>query len=180
MQGWARRLSTLGWVVTLDYPYMVEGRRRPDPQPKLIEAHEQALVAARKAEPEKSVVLVGKSMGSRIGCHVALKERVSALVCFGYPLKGAGARAPLRDQVLVELETPILFCQGTRDALCPLDLLEQVRARMRAPHELHVVEGGDHSLVVSKSELAKAGAQQEDVDRRTLLAVTGFVERYAS
>ena len=180
MQGWARRLETLGSVVSFDYPYMLERRKRPDPQPKLIEAHRAALAAARGAHREQSVVLAGKSMGGRIGCHVALEERVSALICFGYPLKGAGSRAQLRDQVLVELETPVLFVQGTRDALCPLDLLEQVRKRMHAPNELELVEGGDHSLSVSKSVLAKAGEQQADVDQRILTAVTRFVERYAA
>ena len=180
MQGWARRLSTLGSVVTFDYPYMRERRRRPDPQPKLIEAHRQALADARKVEPGKAVVLAGKSMGSRIGCHLALEERVSAIVCFGYPLKGAGARAALRDQVLVELEAPILFVQGSRDALCPLELLETVRARMRAPNELHVVEGGDHSLAVTKSRLAEAGERQADVDQRIFSAVTRFVERHTA
>ena len=180
MQSWARRLSSLGSVVTFDYPYMRERRRRPDPQPKLIEAHRQALAEARTAEPDKAVVLAGKSMGSRIGCHVALEEPVSALVCFGYPLKAAGARATVRDQVLVELKMPILFVSGSRDALCPLELLETVRARMRAPNELHVVDGGDHSLAVAKSRLAEAGERQADVDQRILSAVTQFVERHTA
>ena len=180
MRAWARRLSALGSVVTFDYPYMLERKKRPDAQPKLIEAHRRALAEARQAQPDKSIVLAGKSMGSRIGCHVALEERVSALVCFGYPLKGAGARAALRDQVLVELDTPILFVQGSRDALCPLGLLEQVRARMRAPNELEIVEGGDHSLAVTRSRSAEANARQDEVDQKIFDAVSRFVERYAA
>ncbi len=80
------------------------------------------------------MVLAGKSMGSRMGCHVSLEEPVVCLVCFGYPLRAAGS-GKLRDAVLLELSTPILFVQGTRDELCPLDDLEKVRARMNAANE---------------------------------------------
>ena len=70
-------------------------------------------------------------MGGRIGCHVALEEKVAALICLGYPLCAMGDRTKLRDQVLRDLRTPILFGQGTRDSLCPLDLLERVRSEMK-------------------------------------------------
>ena len=71
----------------------------------------------------------------------------------------AGDRSKLRDQVLLELKTPILFAQGTRDPLCPLDLLEGVRKRMHAPSTLTVVEGGDHSLMVAKDGAEGAGIE---------------------
>jgi predicted alpha/beta-hydrolase family hydrolase len=65
-----------------------------------------------------------------------------ALVCLGYPLCAMGNRTKLRNEVLRALTTPNLFVQGTRDALCPLDLLEHVRGEMKAPNFLYVVEGG--------------------------------------
>jgi hypothetical protein len=65
--------------------------------------------------------------------------------------------------------------QGTRDSLCPLDLLQQVHAEMTTPTVLHVVEGGDHSLLVSKRQLAAAGETQEEVDQRILEAIEKFV-----
>jgi predicted alpha/beta-hydrolase family hydrolase len=114
-------------------------------------------------------------MGSRIGCHLSLEEKVSALVCLGYPLCGGGDPAKLRDKVLRELRAPILFVQGTRDALCPLDLLESVRREMSAVNELHVVEGGDHSLAVSKTQLKTTGQTQRDVDERILVVIRRFV-----
>ena len=172
MQGWTSRLTTIGDVVLLDYPYMQEGRKRPDPLPVLVAAHRQALATARRDTP---VFLIGKSMGGRIGCHVALEEEVSGVICLGYPLCGAGNRSNLRDKVLRALRTPILFVQGTRDSLCPLDLLEQVRKEMTTPTFLHVEEGGDHSLQVSKRQLAAANETQEEVDRRILEAIAKFV-----
>ena len=172
MSAWAERLGTVGEVVRLDYPYALAGRRSPDRLPVLVEAHRAALAAAR-AGRSGPVVLAGKSMGSRVGCHVALEARVDALVCLGYPLRGA--RGELRSEVLLALRTPILFVQGSRDALGPLDALEEVRRRMRAPSALHVVEGGNHSLEVGVRALRAAGETQADVDARALEAIAAFL-----
>ncbi len=117
-------------------------------------------------------------MGSRVGCHVSLVEKVDALVCLGYPLCGGGDPTKLRDKVLRELTTPILFVQGTRDALCPLDLLTRVRAEMQAPSELEVVTGGDHSLLVTKKQLALDQETQAQVDLRILETIRQFLARH--
>ena len=174
MQRWKERLSALGDVVTFDYPYMREGRKRPDPLPQLIAAHRQALTDVRQGRGGP-VFLIGKSMGGRVGCHVALEESVAGLICLGYPLCGGGDPAKLRDKVLRELRTPILFVQGTRDALCPLELLKPIIADMSAQTFLHVVEGGDHSLRVLKRELQKTGETQDEIDGRIVQAIDNFV-----
>jgi uncharacterized protein len=174
MRTFGRLLATIGPVEPFDYPYALAGRGRPDPLPKLIEAHRAALAALR-AKHDGPIVLAGKSMGGRVGCHVALVDPVEAVICFGYPLCGAGDRSRLRDQVLMELKTPILFAQGTRDPLCPLDLLEGVRKRMHAPSTLTVVEGGDHSLMVAKTALKALGSNQEEVDDSMLTAIARFL-----
>ena len=177
MQNWKVRLSEIGDVETLDYDYMREGRKRPDPLPKLIAAHRKALRQARERHPAGSTILIGKSMGGRIGCHVSLAEKVDAVVCLGYPLCAMGDRAKLRDEVLRSLKTPILFVQGRRDPLCPLDLVEQVRAEMKAPNFLHIVEEGDHSLRLPKRQLHGMSKTQEDIDHEILKAIFGFVDQ---
>ena len=174
MRAWAAQLAGLGRVETMDYPYRLEGRRAPDRLPVLVAAHREALRHARNAH-EGPVFLAGKSMGGRVGCHVALEEPVDGLIAFGYPLKAAGT-GKLRDEVLVSLRVPILFIQGTRDPLCPTDLLADVRARMGVENRLHLVEGGDHSLLVRKSDLSKQGNMQADVDRAILAAIQAFVD----
>ncbi len=177
MQAWRRRLATLGEVMTLEYPYMRQGRRRPDQPAVLIAAHTEALDEARR-RAAGTIILIGKSMGSRIGCHVAATPPPDAarlrLVCLGYPLKAAGSGA-LRDQVLLALTVPILFVQGTRDPLCPLDILAGVRARMQAPNDLHVVDGGDHSLTLSAEARRRAGSTQNDSDANVLEVIRRFV-----
>jgi predicted alpha/beta-hydrolase family hydrolase len=192
MQQWKKRLETIGDVEVFDYDYMRAGRKRPDPLPHLIAVHRKALAAGRvrptggqDRHPSRSIrhgtdsprrtILIGKSMGGRIGCHVALEEQVNGLVCLGYPLCAMGDRTKLRDEVLRRLNTPVLFVQGTRDSLCPLDLLERVRGEMTAPNFLHVVEDGDHSLGMSKTRLKAAGRTQNDVDEQILEAIARFV-----
>src|SRR6266404_2025137 len=174
MRNWKQRLSDIGVVETFDYDYMRAGRKRPDPLLQLIAAHRKALQAARERYQPDSTFLIGKSMGGRIGSHVSLEEKVDGLVCLGYPLCAMGDRTKLRDEVLRALTTPILFVQGTRDALCPLDLLERVRAEMKTPNFLHAVEAGDHSLRVPKRQLQATGETQEDVDQEILQAIDTF------
>jgi predicted alpha/beta-hydrolase family hydrolase len=179
MQSWKERLSTIGDVETFDYAYMQERRKRPDPLPQLIAAHRQALIDARR-DSDSPIILIGKSMGGRIGCHVSLKEAVMGIVCLSYPLCGGGDPARLRDRVLRELQAPILFVQGTRDSLCPLDLLQKVISDMKAQTSLHIVEGGDHSLLAPKRQLRETGETQEEVDQRVLTAIAQFVANVAT
>jgi predicted alpha/beta-hydrolase family hydrolase len=171
MRAWRDRLAALGDVTTFDYPYMRAGRKAPDRPPVLIAAHKEALAEAR-GRAQGPVFLCGKSMGSRIGCHVALDEEVAGLVCFGYPLVAGGSGA-VRDQVLLDLRRPILFVQGTRDPLCPVPRLEEVRARMTAPSRLHLVDGGNHSLELPGGK--KGAAAQRASDDAVLDAVRRFV-----
>ena len=178
MLRWAELLRTIGNVVAFDYPYLAEGRKRPDPLRKLIEVHRAAVEKARQSQ-DGPLVLIGKSMGGRVGCHLALQEAVAAVVCLGYPLCGGGDCTKLRDKVLRELSTPILFVQGTRDSLCPLDVLARVRGEMRALNELHIVEGGDHSLLVTKGQLKSSGESQDDVDQRILRKIQKFVAAHS-
>jgi uncharacterized protein len=177
VQNWKGRLSEIGQIETFDYGYMREGRKRPDPLPKLIAAHREALVKARETYGNARTFLIGKSMGGRVGCHVSLEEKVDGLICLGYPLCAMGDRSKLRDEVLRALTIPILFAQGTRDSLCPLDLLERVRAEMKAPNFLYAVEGGDHSLRVPKRQLQGTSKTQEDIDQQILKAIGKFVDQ---
>lgn len=175
MQRWIKRLATVGKVSAFDYPYMKGPGKRPDPLPKLVEAHREALGSARQKH-SGPIVLIGKSMGGRIGCHLALEEEVAAVVCLSYPLCGGGNPAKLRAEVLRKLSTPILFVQGTRDRLSPLDLLEGVRREMKAVNKLHIVEGGDHSLLVTQAQLKSSGATQDSVEIEILQAIQSFLD----
>jgi len=173
MRAWRKRLATLGDVTAFDYPYMRAGRKTPDRMPALLEAHRAVLTKVR-ARAQGPLFLIGKSMGGRVGCHLALDEKVAGVICLGYPLQ-SGATGAMRDEVLIALRTKILFVQGSRDSLCPLDSLASVRARMTAPSTLLVVEGGNHSLEVSAAQRKASGVSQADSDARVLDAIRAFV-----
>ena len=173
MQRWIGRLTEIGPVTSFDYPYILL-RKRPDPLPKLIEAHRTALAQARQ-QHSGPIIVIGKSMGARVGCHLALTEEVNAIICLGYPLCGGGDPARMRAEVLRELSTPILFVQGTRDRLCPLDLLESVRREMKAINKLHVIPDGDHSLLVTQARLKRSGQTQNEIEEGVLRAIQSFL-----
>jgi len=182
MRGWAARLAALGAVETFDYPYMRAGLRAPDKLPALVAAHRQALDEARGRHPAaRLIVLAGKSMGGRVGCHLAADLAGADLgsahivnVCFGYPLRPPSG-GPLRDEVLLALRTPVLFVQGSRDSMCDLDDLAAVRARMTAPNALFVVDGGNHSLEVGAATLRAQAKTQADWDGAVRAAVSDFL-----
>lgn len=176
MRRYAELLGGLGAVRAFDYPYMQRlGRKAPDKLEVLIAAHRDELEHLRaQAQDSERLLLAGKSMGGRVGCHVALEAKVSGCVCFGYPLRGQNGK--LRDQVLVDLRVPVLFVQGTRDDLCDLSELDTVRARMTAPSELYVVESGNHSLEATKTSLKARGTTQSEVEEGIVNAVRRFCE----
>jgi predicted alpha/beta-hydrolase family hydrolase len=181
MQRWAERLGSLGTVTPFDYPYMQQKRRAPDKLPVLVAAHREALARARAdVGGDAPFVLAGKSMGSRVGCHLAVELTAEghpplANICFGYPLRAAGSGV-MRDEVLRQLTTPILFLQGSRDPLCPLGDLESVRQAMTAPTELFVVEGGDHSLATRRKRPGPGEHTQEQWDDLVLGVARRFLE----
>lgn len=161
-------------VVTFDYPYCANGKKGAPPKAeKLVDSHKEEIKKAMSRHPGHPLVLVGKSMGARVSCMVAGQEdfEVAAVVCLGYPLKGANGA--LRDQTLLELKAPVLLVQGRKDSLCSLTDLEKVRGKMTVKSEMHVVEDGDHSLKISK----KAGITQAESDRKALDQISVFIAK---
>jgi len=145
----AGRLAARGVdVVTFDFLYMRAGRKLPD-RPAVLEDTWRAAIAAARAELGVGRLAIGgKSMGGRIASHVAAAGDVAgidALVFFGYPLHPMGKPKVRRDAHLAAVRCPMLFVQGTRDALGDA---REIRALLRRlpSASLHVVEGADHSL----------------------------------
>jgi predicted alpha/beta-hydrolase family hydrolase len=180
MVAWADRLRSLGEVVTFDYPYMAAGRKSPDKPPVLLAAHRKALDEAQARHgSNRPVVLAGKSMGSRMGCHLAVElaregRAPAALVCFGYPLR-AGGSGSMRDAVLRELTTPILFLTGSKDPLCPLPDLQKVQGELTTRNELYVVDGGDHSLDLRRKTVRPGERSQQQWNQAVLEVVARFL-----
>ena len=147
-------------VVTFNFLYMEQRRRVPDSNAKL-EACYRAVIEAVARRKLGKLAIGGKSMGGRIASQVAAlgAAEVAGLVLLGYPLHPPGRPEELRVKHLPAIETPMLFVQGSRDAFGTPEELRPFMRKLKARAELHVVEGGDHSLKVPK----RSGLSQADV-----------------
>jgi predicted alpha/beta-hydrolase family hydrolase len=141
-------------VLRFRYPYMElcarAGSRRPPDAATLLEAAHSAALAelARRVRGERPL-LAGKSLGGRIGTHLAAKGAdASGLVLLGYPLHPPRKPERERSEHFPAIVQPALFLQGTRDALCDLARLERALAHFGGRATLSVVEGADHSFAV--------------------------------
>lgn len=136
------------------FPYMEKGSKRPD-APKVAHAAVRAAVAeAARRCPALALIAGGKSFGGRMTSQAQAAEAlpgVRGLAFLGFPLHPAGKPASDRAGHLADVGLPMLFLQGTRDALAELSLLEPVVKGLGSRATLHLLEGADHSFHVLKS-----------------------------
>jgi predicted alpha/beta-hydrolase family hydrolase len=152
MRAVAEGLAPLG-IATLrfQFPYMERGSRRPDP-PALCHATVRAAVAAAaRLAPGLKRVAGGRSFGARMTSQAQALEPlpgVRGLAFLAFPLHPAGAPDDSRAAHLAQVLVPMLFLQGTRDALADPALLDALIARLGTRATLHRVAGADHSFHV--------------------------------
>ena len=148
----ARKLALRG-VATLRYqfPYMERGARRPDP-PQVAQATVRAAVAAALGLlPELPLIAGGKSFGGRMTSQTQAKaslQGVWGLAFLGFPLHPAGRPSQDRAEHLFDVQIPMLFLQGTRDALASLDQLEPLCKKLGTLATLKLFADADHSFHV--------------------------------
>jgi predicted alpha/beta-hydrolase family hydrolase len=143
----ARRIATLRF----QFPFMEQGSKRPD-SPKVAHAAVRAAVSMAAAQmPGVPLFAGGKSFGARMTSQAQSIEAlpdVRGLVFVGFPLHPAAKPSVERAKHLSDVKLPMLFLQGTRDALADLALLQETTAALGKAATLHVVEGADHSFHV--------------------------------
>ena len=151
-------------IATLRYqfPYMEKGSKRPD-QPSVAHAAVRAAVAeAARCCDGLPLIAGGKSFGGRMTSQaqaIAPLAGVHGLAFFGFPLHPAGKPSNDRAKHLADVHVPMLFLQGTRDALAELTLLEPVVKALGPSATLHPVRDADHSFHV----LARSGRNDSEV-----------------
>jgi uncharacterized protein len=154
----ARHVATLRY----EYPYISAGSRRPDPAATNEAVTRAACTYVAQEFPELRLCAGGKSMGGRMTSQAqaaAPLDRVAALVFLGFPLHAAGRPATARGDHLASVAVPMLFLQGTRDALADLALLEPICTGLGKRATLHVIDGADHGFAVLK----RSGRTHDDV-----------------
>ncbi|MCK9518437.1 MAG: alpha/beta fold hydrolase [Dehalococcoidia bacterium] len=158
----ASALATHGLrVVRFEFPYMqarrTTGQRKPpDREPVLLEMWRRVVDQLGGGE---RLVIGGKSMGGRMASMVADEVNARGLVCLGYPFHAPGRPEKPRVAHLLELRTPALIVQGTRD---PFGSPDEV-AGYGLPNRIrvHWIEDGDHDF---KPRKASGRTQQQNWD----------------
>lgn len=136
-----------------NFPYMEQGRKRPDPPAVLTATVRSAVTAAANTVPDLPLLAGGKSMGGRMTSLAASKTplpEAAGLVFLGFPLHPIGKPGTERAEHLKRVAVPMLFLQGTRDRLADLGLMHEVHIALGGLATLHVVDGADHGFHVLK------------------------------
>jgi uncharacterized protein len=138
-------------VLRYNFPYMERGSKRVDPPPVAHKAVREAVAAARERAPKLPLFAGGRSFGGRMTSQaqaIAPLEGVRGLVFFAFPLHPAGAPSDERAAHLDQVQIPMLFLQGTRDALADLPLLKPVVKALGPRATLVLAQDADHSFHV--------------------------------
>jgi uncharacterized protein len=168
-------------IATLRYqfPYMEKGSKRPD-SPAVAHAAVRAAVAeAARCCAGLPLIAGGKSFGGRMTSQAQAIDAlpgVRGLAFFAFPLHPAGK--PSRDRAghLADVDIPMLFLQGTRDALAELSLLEPVVKGLGKLATLHLVDQADHSFHV----LARSVRNDREVMAEVLDAFAAWAGKIAA
>ncbi|MCC8981901.1 alpha/beta family hydrolase [Bradyrhizobium acaciae] len=167
-------------IATLRYqfPYMEKASKRPDP-PAVAQATVRAAVAeAARRCGELPLFAGGKSFGGRMTSQAQARAPlagVRGLVFLGFPLHPAGKPSNERAKHLAEVKLPMLFLQGTRDALAELDLLEPAVKELGSRATLQLVKEADHSFHVLK----RSGRNDREVMTELLDAFAAWVANHS-
>jgi predicted alpha/beta-hydrolase family hydrolase len=173
----ASELAVAG-VATLRYqfPYMEQHRKAPD-KPAVLTATVQAAVnSAAQVAPGLPLFAGGKSMGGRTASQTAalgLLPEIRGIVFFGFPLHPPKQPSTKRADHLAQVEVPMLFLQGTRDPLAPLDAIRGVLKELGRRATLLVIESGDHSFHVPK----KSGKSDQEVLRELARSAADWTKK---
>ena len=161
-------------IATLRYqfPYMEQGSKRPDP-PALCHATVRAAVS-RAEDMKLPLIAGGRSFGGRMTSQAQAKAAlpgVRGLAFLGFPLHPAGKPSDDRAEHLFDVKIPMLFLQGTRDALAELSLLRPLVERLGKRATLKLFEDADHSFHVP----AKTGRKDAEVRSEMLDTLAAWI-----
>ena len=160
-------------TVRYQFPYMEAGAKRPDRPPMAHATVRAAVAAATRLTSGLPLFAGGKSFGARMTSQAqaaAALPNVIGLAFLGFPLHPAGKPSADRAAHLSEVRVPMLFLQGTRDALAELKFLSPVLEKLSATATPHLIEHADHSFHVP----ARSGATDPQVLDQVLDALTDW------
>ena len=157
------------------FPYMESRARRPDSPPVAHSTVRAAVETALGLLPGLPLIAGGKSFGGRMTSQAQARAPlpgVRALAFLGFPLHPAGRPSRDRAEHLFDVQIPMLFLQGTRDALATLDQLEPVCRALGSRATLTLFTDADHSFHVP----ARTGCKDSQVRSDMLDAFAAWID----
>jgi len=144
-------------------------------RPELAQATVRAAAAqALRLAPGVPLIAGGKSFGGRMTSQAqaaAALPGVRGLAFLGFPLHPAKRPSIERARHLSDVQLPMLFLQGERDALADLELIRSVTKELGARATLRVLGDADHSFHVP----ARSGRKDSDVRSEMLDALVAWI-----
>ena len=176
MEAIATGLAERG-IATLRYqfPYMEKASKRPDSPAVAHAAVRAAVREAARCCPKLPLIAGGKSFGGRMTSQAqatAPLPGVRGLAFLGFPLHPAKQPSRERGKHLLDVRIPMLFLQGTRDALAMPDQIEPMCAALGARATLRLFADADHSFHV----LARSGRTDAQVMNDVLDAFNAWAD----
>lgn len=166
-----RRIATLRY----QFLFMENSSKRPDRPPLAHDTVHAAAAEAARRLPSLPLIAGGKSFGGRMTSQTQAADplpNVVGLAFVGFPLHPAGKPSVERADHLSDVEIPMLFLQGTRDALADQVLVKTTIGTLGARATLEFIDGADHSFHV----LARSGRTDPEVMVEMLDAFINFAE----
>jgi uncharacterized protein len=176
METLARDLAERGIATTrYQFPFMEHGRKRPDAPPVAHATVRAAVAAAASLAPDLPLFAGGRSFGGRMTSQAQATSPlpwVRGLIFVAFPLHPANRPSDERGKHLFEVAVPMLFLQGSRDALADLILLQQLCAELGERAALKLLRDADHSFHV----LARSGRRDAEVRREMIDALATWMD----
>ncbi|WP_026260203.1 alpha/beta family hydrolase [Segetibacter koreensis] len=149
----AKTLAEIG-IATLrfNFPFIEHKKRRPDVPAVAHKTIEAAIFHARELFPLLPLFVSGKSFGGRMTSQylsIHPHSLVRGIIFYGFPLHPLGKPSVERADHLKNVKVPMLFLQGTRDALATLGLITSVCSSL-SNATLIKIEGADHAFKAGK------------------------------
>jgi len=171
----ARNIASLRY----QFPYMDRGGRRPDP-PELAQATVRGAVSeAGRRLPGLPLIAGGKSFGGRMTSQAQAAiplAGVRGLAFLGFPLHPAKRPSDERAKHLIDVRIPMLFLQGTRDALADTELIGRTIKWLGERATLHLIQDADHSFHVP----ARSGRTDADVRSEMMDVLVAWIAKVIS
>jgi predicted alpha/beta-hydrolase family hydrolase len=122
----------------------------------------------------KNVYSMGRSMGARVACELAITEKKNLkCILMAFPFDNPGSKTvdeQFRGELINKLdalEVPMLFVAGDRDEFCPMKKLDKALTLPKARKDSLVFANVGHSLT--------AGTETRNIEKEITKAIKYFL-----